>query len=188
GFTSNGVYRVWLQVVGRRTGEATNLVSAPTPIEFQVEPVPVAPKGAFARWQEGNWPGISDHGVIGAASDPDRDGRANLEEYATGTDPKVADSAPAVAPSIAINLGGEMDARGLRIASLVVATASDVTPLLATAQAATGPWRRLEPVPAAVEESLESVPVRRRWTWTLAHPENAGAAFYRVEYVLGTEP
>lgn len=43
GFTTNGIYRVTFQVDGRRAGESTNLVSAPSTFVFHVLPLPETP-------------------------------------------------------------------------------------------------------------------------------------------------
>ncbi len=91
GFTSNGVYELVFEVQGRRVGVETNDFSLPTPIRFEVEPLPPKPASPFARWQAAHWPGVSDEAIIGPEADPDRDRRPNRLEYAYAFDPKTPD-------------------------------------------------------------------------------------------------
>ena len=82
GFTTSGVYRVYFQVSGRRSGQSTNIVSAETPFTFQV--LPLRP---FDNWTATNWPCECRTNVILAGASPDLDAGANVVEYALGTDP-----------------------------------------------------------------------------------------------------
>ena len=59
--------------------------------------VTVAPNpGIFSDWQAIKWPGVTDQAIIGESADADRDGIANLLEFATTSDPKSASVAPGV--------------------------------------------------------------------------------------------
>lgn len=91
GFTTNGVFELVFEVQGRRAGAATNDFSLPTPIRFEVEPLPPPAETPFTRWQRTQWPGVDDPAVIGPAADPDGDGMVNAVEYALGLDPHRAD-------------------------------------------------------------------------------------------------
>lgn len=91
GFTTNGVYELVFEVQGRRAGAGTNDFSLPTPIRFEVEPLPPPAETPFLRWQRTQWPGVDDPAVIGPTADPDGDGVVNAVEYALGLDPHHAD-------------------------------------------------------------------------------------------------
>lgn len=91
GFTTNGVYELVFEVQGRRTGGETNDFSLPTPIRFEVQPLPPPAETPFNRWQRTQWPGVDVPAVIGPAADPDGDGVVNAVEYALGLDPHRAD-------------------------------------------------------------------------------------------------
>lgn len=91
GFTTNGVYKLVFEIQGRRAGVETNDFSLPTPIRFEVEPLPPPAETPFTRWQRTQWPGVDDPAVIGPAADPDGDGVVNAVEYALGLDPRRAD-------------------------------------------------------------------------------------------------
>lgn len=84
GFTTNGIYRVYFEASGIRTGQGTNTVSAETPFTFHV--LPLRP---FENWMAANWPCECDTNIIAPGSDPDADGGVNAIEYALGSDPKV---------------------------------------------------------------------------------------------------
>lgn len=83
GFTTSGVYRAYFQVIARRPGQTTNIVSAETPFTFHV--LPLKP---FETWQSTNWPCECRSNIIAAAANPDGDAGVNAIEYALGTDPK----------------------------------------------------------------------------------------------------
>ena len=83
GFTASGVYRAYFQVVARRSGQATNIVSAETPFTFHVQPLK-----PFETWTATNWPCECRSNVIAAAANPDGDAGVNAVEYALGADPK----------------------------------------------------------------------------------------------------
>ncbi len=56
--------------------------------------VSVAPNpGVFSDWQAAQWPGETDANIVGPSADPERDGIANLMEWATLSDPKSASPA-----------------------------------------------------------------------------------------------
>ena len=84
GFTTNGVYRVYFQASGVRSGQVTNTVSDETPFTFHV--LPLRP---FETWTATNWPCECATNVIAAGANPDADAGVNAIEYALGTDPKV---------------------------------------------------------------------------------------------------
>jgi surface-anchored protein len=84
GFTTNGIYRAYFQVIARRPGQTTNLVSAETPFTFHV--LPLRP---FETWTATNWPCESAPDIMAAGANPDADAGVNAIEYALGTDPKV---------------------------------------------------------------------------------------------------
>ncbi|MBE7504165.1 MAG: hypothetical protein HS113_28535 [Verrucomicrobiales bacterium] len=88
GFTTNGLYEVVFQAFGQRVGVATNDYSLPTALRFEVEPLPPEAERPFVRWQQEQWPGVTDQAVIGPAADPDGDGVVNAVEYALGMDPQ----------------------------------------------------------------------------------------------------
>lgn len=88
GFTTNGIYEIVLQAFGQRVGVLTNDFSLPTPLRIEVEPLLPEPETPFARWQQAQWPGVSDPATIGPEADPDGDGVVNAIEYALGMDPK----------------------------------------------------------------------------------------------------
>jgi surface-anchored protein len=85
GFTTNGLYRAYFQVSGRRPGQSTNMVSLETPFTFHV-----APLRPFETWTATNWPCECDPTIIAPGADPDRDTGVNAVEYALGTDPREA--------------------------------------------------------------------------------------------------
>ena len=60
-----------------------------------------APAGTtFAGWISGYFPGISDSLVVGPMADPDRDGNANLLEFALGGNPTLGGSRPVSQPML----------------------------------------------------------------------------------------
>lgn len=138
GFTTNGVYEVVLQAFGQRAGVLTNDYSLPTALRFEVEPLPPEAERPFVRWQEEQWPGVTDLAIIGPGADPDGDDVANVVEYALGMDPKSPgrDGLPVAAVS------GEPPRAMLQLSTPVAAT--DVTFLCG----------RAHTVPAASWEDL----------------------------------
>lgn len=87
GFTTNGTYEIVFQAIGQRRGVGTNDFSPPTPLRFEIEPLPPEPGKPFASWQKAHWPGVTDPTVIGPGADPDGDHLPNAVEYALGSDP-----------------------------------------------------------------------------------------------------
>lgn len=123
GFTTNGVYELVFEVQGRRAGAETNDFSLPTPIRFEVEPLPPPAETPFTRWQRTQWPGVDDPAVIGPAADPDGDGVVNAVEYALGLDPHRADRDRLPRPRLVETPAG----RRLRLEFEHPRAASDVT-------------------------------------------------------------
>jgi surface-anchored protein len=139
GFTTNGVYEVVLQAFGQRVGIATNDFSLPTALRFEVEPLPPEPEKPFARWQQAQWPGVTDPAVIGPDADPDGDGVVNSVEYALGMNPKTPGRDGLPVPAVA----GDPPVATLQLSTPVAAT--DVTFLGWRAHALTTPvWQALE--------------------------------------------
>jgi surface-anchored protein len=85
GFTTNGVYRIYFQASGIRSGQVTNTMSAETPFTFHVLPL-----GPYENWTATNWPCECATNIIAAGADPDGDHIPNIFEYAFANDPKVA--------------------------------------------------------------------------------------------------
>lgn len=121
GFTTNGIYEIVFQASGQRAGAATSDHSRPTPLRFEVEPLPAEPEKPFALWQQAQWPGVADPATIGPEADPDGDGVVNAVEYALGMDPKTPgrDGLPVAAVS------GDPPRATLQLSTPVAAT--DVT-------------------------------------------------------------
>jgi surface-anchored protein len=86
GFSTNGIYRITFQLEGRLLGAPTNVVSLPQTVTFHVLPLPQSP---FQRWQQETFGQTQGDAAPGA--DPDKDGQANLVEYAFGSNPKQPD-------------------------------------------------------------------------------------------------
>jgi hypothetical protein len=53
-----------------------------------------ANSGVFLDWQQIHWPGVSDPAINGPQADPDRDGLANLAEFALGLPPTTPSAQP----------------------------------------------------------------------------------------------
>lgn len=121
GFTTNGIYELVFQAFGQRPGLATNDQSLPTPLRFEVEPLPAEPEKPFLLWQRAQWPGVADPAIIGPDADPDGDDVVNAVEYALGMDPKTPgrDGLPVAAVS------GDPPGATLQLSTPVAAT--DVT-------------------------------------------------------------
>lgn len=139
GFTANGVYHVAFQVEGRRVGIATNDFSLPTPIRFEVEPLPPPPAVPFVQWQQAQWPGVSDEAIVGPEADPDGDRRPNRLEYAYAFDPKLPDGDGT--PRLAL-----VGAGAGRVAEMTfrrAKAATDTQFVLEAAASLAGPWTRI---------------------------------------------
>mgnify|MGYP006908218269 CR=1 FL=1 len=103
-FTSKGMWRVRLQVMGYLGPGATNPtpLSAEVPLHFAI--------GGVARWRAEHFDAavVMDEAVAGPDADPDGDRLVNLVEYALGGDPGDAtgsDHGAPVAPEVGIDGG-----------------------------------------------------------------------------------
>lgn len=78
-YTQPGVYRLRLEV--------------DTGLELLASELDVVVGDSFNTWLDRNFTvgELNDASVSSPSSDPDRDGRSNLEEYAFGTDPRISD-------------------------------------------------------------------------------------------------
>ncbi len=172
GFTTNGVYQVVFQVEGRRAGVETNDFSLPTPIRFEVEPLPPEPVRPFAQWQAAHWPGVSDEAIIGPEADPDRDRRPNRLEYAYAFDPKTpdGDGTPKVA---LVKRGTEWHAE---ITFRRNKAATEAVARLEAAPSLLGPWTPITNL-AGSEDHGDYELVTLRDT---APVESTAARFYRL--------
>lgn len=90
GFSTTGVYSATFEVVGRRIGEATNLLSLETTFVFHVQPLPTPTN--FLTWRRSIWPPGFNPPTTEPDFDADGDGAANVLEYATGSSPTNAAS------------------------------------------------------------------------------------------------
>jgi surface-anchored protein len=84
GFTTNGLYRMYFQVMGPQVGQSTNTLSPESPFTFHIQPL-----RSFEAWTATNWPCECATNLISPGADPDGDQIVNLLEYAFGNDPKV---------------------------------------------------------------------------------------------------
>ncbi len=176
GFTTNGVYHLVFEVLGRRAGVDTNDFSLPTPIRFEVEPLPPKPERPFVLWQQAHWPGEADLAVIGPEADPDGDRRPNRLEYAYGFDPKTPDGDGT--PSIRL-----VPLEGALVAEITHRrnkAATDVAFELESAPAPTGPWK---PVSALAQTADQGTYERVTWR-DRAAVDSATARFYRLQVRL----
>lgn len=186
GFTTNGVYFVTLQAVGQRIGETTNIFSPPTVLEFHVEPVP-ASLSPFQEWQAAHWPDTSDPLKVGPEADPDQDGRKNLEEYALGTDPNLADLELALTPTI--RPGPSTEPGGVEIQLRMRRDRTDVEPHLLGAPDPTGPWTHLDLPVEEVQATGDAADQTRILLWKISFGvAPAPVRFYRVGYQLKLNP
>ncbi len=100
GFSTNGLYRLYFQVLGERGGEATNTVSAETPFTFHIQPL-----RPFEAWTATNWPCECATNIVSPGADPDGDGVVNVLEYAFGNNPH-APPATNVPAAVFVSIGG----------------------------------------------------------------------------------
>lgn len=185
GFSEPGVTYVVFQVVGRRVGVETNDFSLPTPLRFEVEPLPPPPAPPFARWQTEHWPQTQDPAVTGAVADPDGDGWSNLWEYVLGYDPMDARDTPGP-DRPALRTTTEATDLQVIVRLSRVATATDVEFELWTADAVDGPWRRSDLVPTVSGPLAGRSAARTEIAWRdLIAPPFPGQRYYRVAARLG---
>jgi surface-anchored protein len=85
GFTTNGLYRLYFQVLGQQLGQASNTLSPETPFTFHIQPL-----RPFETWTATNWPCECATNIVSPGADPDGDGVVNVLEYAFGSDPHTA--------------------------------------------------------------------------------------------------
>jgi surface-anchored protein len=180
GFTQPGVYRLILQASGRVQGSTTNVLSEPTAVTFHVLPLPAAEPTPFERWQAAAWPGESDAARIAPGADPDADGRANLLEYAQGTDPNRVDAVPADWMQCVVEGVGEARRAGVQVRR--PASATDLTLGLVGAESLAGPWLALESVAGAPVEAAADAILETRWDPRVMLGRNAG--WYRLSLGL----
>lgn len=172
GFTTNGVYQVFLRLEGRRTGVATNDYSLPTPVRFEVEPLPAEPESPFAQWQQANWPGVTDDAIIGAEADPDGDRRPNRLEYAYAFDPKKPDGDGTPSLSLVARETG-------RVAEITFRrnlAATDAVFRLEAGPSVVGPWTSLTEVTGIEDRGGYELLTLRDATPV----ESTAARFYRL--------
>lgn len=178
GFSTNGLYRVSIQVIAQRVGDSPPLFSPPVTFSFHVEPLPASPS-PFAAWQARHWPGVTDDAVIGESADPDGDRRLNLEEYAVGTDPTRADAPATPQPAIRKVVGAGGDTQ-VQITLEVPQAASDLLLRLHSSPTAGAPWTPgNEP-----EWEAPATNGLRKATWRLPAGGTGSAGFHRVGYRL----
>ncbi|MCC7375710.1 MAG: choice-of-anchor M domain-containing protein [Verrucomicrobiales bacterium] len=184
GFTTNGIYRLTFQAIGRRVGESTNIFSPPTVFEFHVQPVPTN-NSPFQIWQAEQWPDSTDPNWIGPEADPDQDGRRNLEEYALGTDPNKPDSPTVATPNIRVSQAS--GTRGAEIHLQMRRHRDDLDIVLLTASEVHGPWSALNLAAKELPPEIGVPEFERVLSWTdpleVAPRPNR---FYRVRYQLKT--
>lgn len=140
GFTTNGLYEVVFQPVGRLLGADTNLFGDEVTILFAVEPIPTNTPpdlSLWQRWQRDNWPASTDVSVIGADADPDDDGVPNAQEFLTGTDPRSSASRSVL--SVALQ-NESASAVALELRGVVLERLESVVVTLESAQSPAGPW------------------------------------------------
>ncbi len=137
GFTTNGSYELVFQAFGRRAGIETNDFSLPTPLRFEIEPLPLEPEKPFEIWQQAHWPDTTEPEVVGPGADPDGDGIANAVEYALGMDPRRAGREGLPVPGAS----GKPPRATLQFSTPISAT--DVTFTCWRAQAIPASWEKL---------------------------------------------
>lgn len=176
-FRAPGMYRVWFTVRGTLAATGEEVSGEPMPVYFGIEQWEIP--GAFltyASWKDGVFTEAqaADPAISGPSADPDGDGFDNLEEYAFGGDPLVADAA-VIRPRLRRAGGGwEFLVRQRTDASdLVVLPEAS-----ASLDVATADWRTDWLVPGG-----DPVPVGdsvAEFAYQLTVPEDA-RAFLRVE-------
>lgn len=147
-FTSQGMWRVRLQVMGYQGPGSTNPtpLSAEVPIHFAI--------GGLARWRAENFTAdvVMDEVVAGAGADPDGDRLVNLIEYALGGDPESAtdsEHGSPVAPEVGMDSGRLTISFHRRSAP---ATDEGISIEVEWADQLSGPW-----IAGGVESALDPV-------------------------------
>ena len=88
GFTTNGLYRLYFQVLAQQVGQSPYTVSPETPFTFHVQPL-----RPLETWTATNWPCECATNIVSPGADPDGDGAINVLEYAFSSNPHLAPAA-----------------------------------------------------------------------------------------------
>lgn len=176
-FRAPGMYRVWFTVRGTLAATGEEISSEPMPVHFGIEQWEIP--GAlltYAMWKDAVFTEAQteDPAVSGPSADPDGDGFDNLEEYAFGGDPLVADAA-AIRPRLR-RTGG-----GWEFVVLQRTGAADLVFLpeaSASLDVATADWRADWLVPAG--DPVPAGDSVAEFVYHLNAPEDA-RVFFRVE-------
>ena len=93
-FTSSGMFRVWLIAQGTLQSTGETVTSQPQPLYFGMEEWQIPP-ATYNDWRQVEFSPeqATDPSLSGPEADPDFDSLTNLEEYAFGGNPLVADAA-----------------------------------------------------------------------------------------------
>lgn len=174
GFTTNGLYEVVFQPVGRFLGADTNLFGDEVAILFAVEPIPTNTPPELTlwqQWQRDNWPSSTEVSVIGADADPDGDGASNAQEFLTGTDPR----SPASRSGLSVALQNQpTPAIVLELQGVVIERLESVVVALESAPSPGGPW-------TGTSEFAQNGTVLR---WQESLSAGPGARFYKLRISL----